>query len=273
MAQLKYYDSISETWKIAVVGAQGPQGVQGIQGIQGATGPDGLPDQEANEGKYLTTDGTAAFWETVDALPEQTGNEGKYLTTDGTDPEWAFLSGGSAATEPPTVGLVDGSIWLDTDGEIQAPNGRLVRWVKTATAGQTIFSGAADGPGSTLNYRPASEQVFLNGIQLVRGSDYTASDGETVVLIEGTSELDILQVVSIPFIVNTSNVITEENFQAKGNILVATDTNSPIAFSVGTNGQILRVNSLTPTSLEWVNPTTYDAPIEENYILNLMGAV
>jgi hypothetical protein len=237
------------------------------RGDTGPQGPDGLPDQEDNEGKYLTTDGTDAFWETVDALPDQTGNEGKYLTTDGTDPEWAFLSGGSAADEPPTVGLVDGSIWLDTDGDILASNGRLVRWVKTATAGQTIFSGASDLE-TTLIYRASSEQVFLNGVQLVRGSDYAASDGIEIVLADPASEGDILQVITLPLILNTSNNITEEYFEQKGDILTALGVNQPIILnSPGINGQVLTVNTATITGLEW------STTMNDNFVLSLMGAI
>ena len=233
------------------------------RGDVGPQGPDGLPDQEDNEGKYLTTDGTDAFWETVDALPDQTGNEGKYLTTDGTDPEWAFLSGGSASTEPPTTGLVDGSIWLDTDGEILPPNGRLIRWVRTATLGQTSFSGASDSE-TTLTYKASSEQVFLNGVQLVRGSDYTGSDGLEIVLIDAAAAGDILQVITLPFIENTeSEVLTEERFEAKGDILTATDTNQPSPLALGSNGQVLKVNTSTATGLEWssgyINNTVIDS--------------
>jgi hypothetical protein len=239
------------------------------RGEVGPVGPENLPDQEGNEGKYLTTDGTLSFWEDVDALPNQTGNEGKYLTTDGTDPEWAFLSGGSAADEPPATGLVDGSIWLDTDGEIQAPSGRLVRWVKTATAGQTIFSGASDGAGTTLSYKVASEQVFLNGVQLVRGSDYTASDEVEIILTDPTAAGDILQVITLPFVETTSNAINESYFEQKGDLITALGPNEPIILnSPGIDGQVLIVNTETPTGLEW----SY-SPMEEQYVLNLMGAV
>jgi hypothetical protein len=51
-----------------------------------------IPTQSGNTGKYLTTNGTAISWGTVDAFPSQTGNTGKYLTTDGTDTSWAALS-------------------------------------------------------------------------------------------------------------------------------------------------------------------------------------
>lgn len=51
-----------------------------------------IPSQTGNSGKYLTTNGTAVSWATVDALPSQTGNSGKYLTTNGTTASWDALA-------------------------------------------------------------------------------------------------------------------------------------------------------------------------------------
>jgi hypothetical protein len=49
------------------------------------------PTQTSNSGKYLTTDGSAVSWATVDALPSQSGNSGYYLTTNGTAASWSPL--------------------------------------------------------------------------------------------------------------------------------------------------------------------------------------
>lgn len=63
-----------------------------------------IPAQASNSGKYLTTNGSAASWGTVDALPSQTSNSGKYLTTNGTAASWATIT-----TDPtPTVFLLGG---------------------------------------------------------------------------------------------------------------------------------------------------------------------
>lgn len=63
-----------------------------------------IPSQTSNSGKYLTTNGSAASWGTVNALPSQTGNSGKYLTTDGSNSSWASIT-----TDPtPTVFLLGG---------------------------------------------------------------------------------------------------------------------------------------------------------------------
>lgn len=52
---------------------------------------DALPSQSGNNGKFLTTDGSVASWESVDALPSQSGNAGKFLTTSGSTASWAAV--------------------------------------------------------------------------------------------------------------------------------------------------------------------------------------
>ena len=59
----------------------------------------------------------------------------------------------------------------------------------TATSGQTTFTPLS---GYTLGY----VDVFLNGIRLVSGDDYTAGNGTTVVLATGAAVGDSLEVVS-----------------------------------------------------------------------------
>jgi hypothetical protein len=55
-----------------------------------------VPSQSGANGKYLTSDGTTASWGTVNALPSQSGNGGKYLTTDGSSASWSTVSSGGA---------------------------------------------------------------------------------------------------------------------------------------------------------------------------------
>ena len=64
-----------------------------------------IPTQTGNNGKYLTTNGTAASWGTVDALPSQSGNSGKYLTTNGTSASWATIT-----TDPTPTALLFGGM-------------------------------------------------------------------------------------------------------------------------------------------------------------------
>jgi chemotaxis protein histidine kinase CheA len=64
-----------------------------------------VPTQTGQSGKYLTTNGSAASWATVDALPSQTGNSGKYLTTNGTTASWATIT-----TDPTPTALLFGGM-------------------------------------------------------------------------------------------------------------------------------------------------------------------
>ena len=49
-------------------------------------------------------------------------------------------------------------------------------WRKTMSGGETSLSGY-DNASQALSYTPGQEQVYLNGILLVRGDDYTATNG------------------------------------------------------------------------------------------------
>lgn len=270
MSQLKYYNTETEQWEPAIVGAQGPQGEQGPTGPQGPEGPPGetYPDQTDNAGKFLTTDGTDVSWETVNALPDQTDNGGKYLTTDGTDASWAFISGGSATDEPP-ASPQDGTLWLDTDGTIYPTSVEIRRWTKTVSSSITEFTGAGDET-EDLAYEPGTEQVYLNGVALIRGTDYTASSGTSITLATAAVSGDILQVILLPP-VEVANVINNNIFDAKGDIITATADNTPINLAVGANGTFLKADDSTPSGLVWAPVDV--AAIEDNYVLTLMGAI
>ena len=77
-------------------------------------------------------------------------------------------------------------------------NGTSSRYIYTATAGQTTFSGADDN-GDTLAYDVASgtafADIYLNGVKLAP-SDFTATNGTSIVLGSGASLNDIFQVVA-----------------------------------------------------------------------------
>ena len=64
----------------------------------------------------------------------------------------------------------------------------------TATSNQTTFTGS-DANSETLAYTAGQIQVFLNGV-LLDATDYTASNGTSVVLGSGATANDILYIVS-----------------------------------------------------------------------------
>lgn len=106
-------------------------------------------------------------------------------------------------------------------------------FVFTATSGQTTFSGA-DGNGNTLAYSAGKRNIYLNGV-LLDESDFTASNGTSVVLSSGAAASDILTVIA--FAVNNIAVLdangSEFVLDADGDTSITADTDDQIDFKVG----------------------------------------
>ena len=76
----------------------------------------------------------------------------------------------------------------------------------TATSGQTTFSGS-DGNSNTLAYdtgTPPKILVYLNGVLLDHTTDYTATNGTSVVLTNGAATNDLLQIAAYESSVSTT---------------------------------------------------------------------
>ena len=211
---------------------------------------DALPSQSGNNGKYLTTDGSTASWAIVDLLPSQSGNNGKYLTTNGSVTSWAFVAGGSAQSTEPTS-PVEGQIWLDTDGSTNPVSVDLIRWTQTVSSTTSTFTGNGDG-AFALSYSPGTEQVYLNGVMLIRGSDYSAISGTSIVLVQAAVAGDILQVITLPA-ANLSNAVNVTTFTTKGDLVAASAAGVVNRLGAGSNGTLLVADSTQTLGLSWTN--------------------
>jgi hypothetical protein len=75
-------------------------------------------------------------------------------------------------------------------------NGIINRFRYTATGGQTAFTGA-DANGSSLFYTSNNAVlVFLNGVQLVEGVDFTKTSDTVLTLASGATANDVLEILS-----------------------------------------------------------------------------
>ena len=162
-----------------------------------------------------------------------------------TDPKPGYVYDSAIDTWFPLVGI--------------APASQVDRWTKTAAGGETSLSGNDDNAVS-LSYTAGTEQVYLNGVLLVRGQDYTATNGTTITGLTALAASDVAEVVTF----NPSNILTTDaviatDFEAKGDIISASAASTPLRLPVGTNGQVLKANSATTSGLEW---GTVDADIE-----------
>ena len=94
----------------------------------------------------------------------------------------------SAPTAPAT-----GDLWIDSDGDVDTYNRQLTRYYFVATAGQTSITGV-DANGLTLAYVAGSEAVYVNGALQVRGQDYTATNGTSVVMSTALAVNDVVEI-------------------------------------------------------------------------------
>ena len=163
----------------------------------------------------------------------------------------------------------DGAAW----GSISS-TAEIYRYKFVATGGETSVSGT-DANGLTLSYLAGKEQVYLNGVLLVRGTDYTASNGTSITSLAALAASDVLEVITFTAF-DLATAISNTLFDAKGDILVATAADTPGKLTLGTNGYYLKVNTSTATGLEWaqVDLSAYAtvATENDNTIMNIMGA-
>ena len=90
-----------------------------------------------------------------------------------------------------TMYVYDGSVWIAaSSASVQS----MVTYEFLATEGQTDFSGT-DLNSLTLQFDGNNIQVFLNGVLMSPGDDYTTSAG-TVTLLDPASVNDVLNVVA-----------------------------------------------------------------------------
>jgi hypothetical protein len=137
-----------------------------------------------------------------------------------------------------------GSAWGNITSTVTA-----LRWVKTAAGGETTINGADDN-SVTLVYTVGYEQVYLNGVLLSRGGDYTASTGSSITGLTALTASDIVEVIAFtPFTV--ANALTVTTIDAKGDLLVGTASDTVGRLAVGTNNQYLIADSSTGSGLKW----------------------
>jgi hypothetical protein len=134
----------------------------------------------------------------------------------------------------------------------------IYRFRYTATGGETSKSGADDN-GLTLAYIVGKEQVYLNGVLLVRSTDYVATNGTSIASLAALVAGDILEIITFTAF-ELADSIARSLFDAKGDILVATSADTPGKITVGTNGQYLQADSSTATGLTWSTVSGYSTP-------------
>jgi hypothetical protein len=188
------------------------------------------------------------------AVPIYVWNGTAWQETGPTIPASPIKYQASAPTSPST-----GDIWVDSDADVTSGSQQFQRFRFVASGGETTISGA-DANGAVLAYTAGAELVVLNGSTLVRGQDYTATNGTSITgLSPALVANDVLEVFSfIAF--NVANTYTQS--QVDG-LVSATPGMKLIVPTSATNGTVgasgaVTFTSVSSVSLDGVFSSTYD---------------
>jgi hypothetical protein len=164
--------------------------------------------------------------------------------------------------------------WTGSEWGSISSTAAIYRYRFTAAGGETTISGTDDN-GLTLSYLPGKEQVYLNGVLLVRTTDYTASNGTSLTSLAALAANDIVEVITFTSF-ELASAIEETIFDAKGDILVGTAADTVGKLTVGTNGYFLKADSSTATGLAWgaVDLSSYvtTTTVQDNLTMVIMDA-
>jgi hypothetical protein len=200
-------------------------------------------------------------------LPLQTSNDNKYLQTNGTTTQWNTVLSPSYQSSEPSY-PVTGQVWIDSDSTDVAFDTNIIRrQAFTATAAQTVFT-------TDVSFIDGYEQVFFNGMLLLRTTDYTTSNSNTITLASGAAVNDIIEVVTVT---NLNSVNTYTQAEINSAILIA------VPSQTGNSGKYLTTNG-TISSWATIDLSSYLASstaastyatitsVNNIEIANIMGA-
>jgi hypothetical protein len=135
-----------------------------------------------------------------------------------------LVSGSKYQADAPSSPAV-GDIWIESDEDVDVFDSNIIRRQSfTATSGQTVFT-------TDVAFIDGYEQVYFNGMLLLKNSDYTTSSFNTITLSAAAAVNDIIEVITVT---NFSSVNTYT--QGEVDALLAANTSvAPLAISTNTS--------------------------------------
>ena len=246
----------------------------------------GSPDKTLTTFKYTATAGQTTFSGNDDASESLSYTVGNLLVIlngatliNGTD--YTASNGTSVVlTNAATVG---DELIVHAFSTFNLSTQTLTLFKYSATAGQTTFSGS-DSASQTLAYTAGMIIVTLNGVVLDT-SDYTASNGTSVVLGSAASASDELNIIAFaPF--NVSNVTTASadfaigddlsftsdgaiiNMGADSDVTLTHVADTGVTLSAGDNATVLQLDSNdsgASSGPKILLNRTSDSPADDDY--------
>jgi hypothetical protein len=179
---------------VAVGTTSGTSGSSGSSGTSGGTGSSGLSGSDGTSGSSGTSGGTGSSGSAgssgTSGTSGTTGTSGSSGTagTTGTSGTSA-TSGTSGTTGTSGTSATSGSTGTSGSSGTSGNATTSARAVQTftSTSGQTTFT-------VTNGYNLGMVDVFVNGVKFVNGTDFTATDGTTVVMAAALAAGNIVEI-------------------------------------------------------------------------------
>ena len=183
-----------------------------------------------------------------------------------------------AKSTPPTLdndgnALLTGALyWNTVDNQMYVWSGsawggisstaQLFRYRYTLSGGETSVSGPDDN-GVTLSYLAGKEQVYLNGVLMVRAQDYTASNGTSITgFSPALAASDVIEIITFTAF-DVATAIPNSILDAKGDLIVASTADTPGKLTIGGNGSLLTADSGETLGVRWS---------DDVQLMSIMGA-
>jgi hypothetical protein len=181
--------------------------------------------------------------------------------------------------------VYDGANWI---AATSAGNVSLILYEYTATSNQTTFSGSDDN-SATLSYTVDNLQVVMNGV-ILDPSDYTASNGTSVVLASGAATNDLINIYAFKSF-TTADMVSKTNggtfagavgftsgFTASDGCTITTADNSQQLSLISTDADAnvgpelhLRRNSASPANNDAAGEISFNANNDAGQNTNIVS--
>jgi hypothetical protein len=175
-----------------------------------------------------TTQASAASASASAAAASFDSFDDRYLGAKASDPSVdndgnALLTGALYfSTTANLMRVYTGSIWKDAASSV---NGTSARQVYTATAGQTSFA---------MTYDVGFVDVYQNGVKLTVGTEFTATNGTSIVLVTGAAGGDVIDIVAFGTFV-LANMVAKTGDTMTGDLVF--NTTGAITLPAGTTAE------------------------------------
>jgi hypothetical protein len=134
--------------------------------------------------------------------------------------------------------------------------GRVERYVFTAAGSETSVT--ADDDSRPILYKAGAVDVFLNGVKLVNGTDFTATSENSITGLSALTNGDVLEVVAFDtYSVSKDAVIKSNNLSDLTNKSTArTNLQVPGSVTTGITGAdaVTNIVSLTQAEYDAITP-------------------